>query len=318
MSSEQRLLSVVIPVLNEAESIDQLHKEIVSICKQENYNYEIIIVDDGSDDNTGKIVKQLNPVTYVRMRRNFGQTAAMDCGVKTAGGELIVTLDGDGQNDPTDIPKLIRYLEENDLDVVSGWRKNRKDSLMKKTSSRAASYLRSLMIKDGLQDSGCTLKVYKSECFKGISLFGEMHRFIPAVLKIKGFRIGEIEVNHRPRTAGKTKYNWKRGIKGIIDMISVWFWHKYAVRPLHLLGGLGALSFMLGIIVAAIGITFYFFGITLYRFFLPIFSAFLLLTGIQMFLFGLMADMLSKSYFETSSNTSYSVSEVVENRFNMD
>jgi len=169
MNLDQKSLSIVIPVFNEAETVGELHKEIVSVCNQEGYNYEIIIVDDGSDDGTGKIVKHLNPVTYVRLRRNFGQTAAMDCGIKTASGELIITLDGDGQNDPADIPKLIRHLEENDLDVVSGWRKNRKDNLMKKLSSRVANNMRSLLIKDGLNDSGCTLKVYKSECFKGRS-----------------------------------------------------------------------------------------------------------------------------------------------------
>jgi glycosyltransferase involved in cell wall biosynthesis len=314
MTSAQGLLSIVIPVFNEADSIARLHQEVVSLCNREGYDYEIIIVNDGSTDDTDKVIKELVPVIYVRLRRNFGQTAALDCGIKTARGKIIITLDGDGQNDPADIPSLIRHLEENDLDLVSGWRKNRKDGYMKRISSRAANYLRSLLINDGLQDSGCTLKVYKAECFKGISLFGEMHRFIPAVLKIKGFRIGEIEVNHRPRTAGQTKYNWKRGLRGIIDMISVWFWHKYAVRPLHLLGGLGMLSFMLGVIVAVIGIIFYISGIVLFRFFLPILATFLLVSGLQMFLFGLMADMLSKSYFETSTNTSYSVSEIMNNK----
>jgi glycosyltransferase involved in cell wall biosynthesis len=314
MTSAQGLLSIVIPVFNEADSIARLHQEVVSVCNREGYDYEIIIVNDGSTDDTDKVIKELVPVIYVRLRRNFGQTAALDCGIKTARGKIIITLDGDGQNDPADIPSLIRHLEENDLDLVSGWRKNRKDGYMKRISSRAANYLRSLLINDGLQDSGCTLKVYKAECFKGISLFGEMHRFIPAVLKIKGFRIGEIEVNHRPRTAGQTKYNWKRGLRGIIDMISVWFWHKYAVRPLHLLGGLGMLSFMLGVIVAVIGIIFYISGIVLFRFFLPILATFLLVSGLQMFLFGLMADMLSKSYFETSTNTSYSVSEIMNNK----
>lgn len=314
MTSEQRVLSIVIPAYNEAGSIGHLHDEIVSVCEREGYFYEIIIVDDGSTDHTEEIVKQLVPVFYIKMRRNFGQTAAMDCGIKKARGELIVTLDGDGQNDPADIPRLIKHLNENDLDVVSGWRKKRRDNFMKKLSSRLANSLRGVIVNDGLQDSGCTLKVYKKECFEGISLFGEMHRFIPAVLKIKGFRIGEIGVNHRSRTTGETKYNWKRGIKGIIDMISIWFWHKFAVRPLHLLGGLGALSFLLGCIVATIGIVFYIYEITLFRFFLPILSAFLLLSGIQMFLFGLMADMLSKNYFETSKNASYSVREIVENK----
>jgi glycosyltransferase involved in cell wall biosynthesis len=314
MSEKQYMVSIVIPVYNEAESIAPLHAEIVAVCQKEQYNYEIIIVDDGSTDNTGEIVKNLTPVKYVKLRRNFGQTAALDCGIKQAGGGLIVTMDGDGQNDPADIPKMIAQLKANDLDVVSGLRKNRQDSFMKKLSSRVANFFRRLIIHDGLNDSGCTLKVYRAACFSGISLYGEMHRFIPAILKVKGFCIGEIVVNHRPRMAGKTKYGWKRGLKGIIDMISVWFWHKYAVRPLHLLGGLGILSFTIGIIVAAIGIGFYLTGITLYRFFLPVLSSFLLISGIQLFLFGLMADMISKNYFETSPDVSYSIRETFENK----
>ncbi len=312
MTAHTPFISVVIPVLNEAECIAQLHEEIVSVCEKEGYTYEIIIVDDGSTDGTGDIVKKLAPVVYIRLRRNFGQTAALDCGIKKARGKLIVTMDGDQQNDPADIPMLIRHLEENDLDVVSGWRKHRKDPLMKRLSSRAANFVRGLMIKDGLNDSGCTLKVYRAECFNGISLYGEMHRFIPAVLKIKGYRIGECVVNHRPRLTGYTKYGWKRGLKGLIDMVSVWFWHKYAVRPLHLLGGLGVAFVLAGMAVAAVGIAFYLAEITLFRFFLPILSAFLLISGIQFFLFGLIADMMSKNYFETTPDQPYSVREVVE------
>ena len=304
-------LSIVIPVYNEVECIADLHREIVAMCEQEDYNYEIIIVDDGSNDGTDQVIKELKPVKYIALRRNYGQTAAMDCGIKKAEGNLIITLDGDGQNDPTDIPKLIKYLEKNNLDVVSGWRKKRKDSFMKKLSSRVANVVRGRIINDGLNDSGCSLKVYRAECFNGISLFGEMHRFIPAVLKIKGYSIGELEVNHRPRRAGKTKYGWKRGVKGIIDMISVWFWHKYAVRPLHLLGGLGVLSFFLGTLVAAVGIGFYFAGITLFRFFLPTLASFLLISGIQLFIFGLIADMLSRNYFETTPDMPYNVREIV-------
>jgi len=303
-------VSVVIPAFNEAECIAQLHAEVVAVCEREGYDYEIIIVDDGSTDGTAAIVQQLSPVIFIRLRRNFGQTAAIDCGIKRARGRLIVTMDGDRQNDPADIPMLIRYLEENDLDVVSGWRKDRKDPFMKRLSSRAANLVRTLMIKDGLHDSGCSLKVYRAECFNGISLYGEMHRFIPAVLKIKGFRIGECVVNHRPRLTGHTKYGWKRGVKGLIDMVSVWFWHKFAVRPLHLLGGLGVAFFVAGSLCALIGIAFYLAGIELFKYFLPILSSFLLISGIQFFLFGLIADMLSKNYFETTQDQPYSILEV--------
>ena len=313
MSEKQPYLSVVIPVYNEAESISKLHREIVSVCNEQGYSYEIIIVDDGSSDQTGRVVKEFIPVTYIRLRRNFGQTAALDCGIKQAKGELIVTMDGDGQNDPADIPKLANYLQEKDLDVVSGWRKDRKDNFIKKLSSRMANFMRGIIIKDGLNDSGCSLKVYRRDCFKGINLYGEMHRFIPAVLKIKGYRIGEMVVSHRFRTAGKTKYGWKRGLKGIIDMISVWFWHKFAVRPLHLLGGLGIVSLLLGTLVGVVGIGFYLTGIQLFRFFLPVLTSFLMITGVQLFIFGLIADMLSKHYFATSPDTPYSVREIYEN-----
>jgi len=312
MTSE-KFVSIVIPVLNEADSIRQLHEEIVKVCIEENYNYEIIIVDDGSIDGTDQVLINLSPLTYIRLRRNFGQTAALDCGIKQAHGELIVTMDGDGQNDPADIPRMIHYLTKYNLDIVSGWRKHRKDSLLKKISSRLANILRGFILHDGLNDSGCSLKVYRSECFEGINLYGEIHRFIPALLKVKGFKIGEIVVNHRPRSAGRTKYTWTRGIKGLIDMISVWFWHKYAVRPLHLLGGIGLLCILAGLIVSAIGIGFYFANISLFRFFLPVLSSLLLMTGTQIFLIGLIADILSKDYFASSPDVPYNVKEIIEN-----
>ena len=152
MSEKQPYLSVVIPVYNEAESISKLHREVITLCREEGYNYEIIIVDDGSSDETGQVVKELSPVIYIRLRRNFGQTSAMDCGIKQARGELIVTMDGDGQNDPADIPKMIKYLQERDLDVFSDWRRDRKDSFMKKLFSGLANYMRGIIIKDGLNE----------------------------------------------------------------------------------------------------------------------------------------------------------------------
>ena len=306
------LISIVIPVHNEVKSIALLHAEVLEVCKKNGYSSEIIIVDDGSTDGTDQVLKQLSPLTYIRLRRNFGQTAALDCGIKQAKGDLIITMDGDGQNDPADIPRLINHLEEHDLDIVSGWRKSRKDPFMKKFSSRLANILRLAILHDGLNDSGCTLKVYRADCFTGISLYGEIHRFIPALLKVKGFKIGEIVVNHRPRMDGKTKYNWKRGLKGLIDMINVWFWHKYAVRPLHLLGGIGIVAFLAGLIVAAIGIIFYISNITLFRFFLPVLSSFLLISGIQTFLLGLIADILAKNYFATSPDVPYNIKEIIK------
>ena len=309
MDSSRDMISIVIPVYNEVDNIADLHREVLDVCEQNNYEYEIIIVDDGSTDGTRQVAENLKPATYIRLRRNFGQTSAMDCGIKQSSGKYIVTLDGDGQNDPADIPRLIKHLEDNDLDLVSGWRKNRKDPILKRISSWLAGLARRLIINDSLHDSGCTLKVYKTECFEGISLFGEMHRFIPGVLRIKGFNVGELEVNHRPRQSGKTKYSWQRGIKGFLDMIGVWFWHKYAVRPLHLLGGIGASLFLLGSLTSAVGIYFYIMDIELFRFFLPVLSSFLLTSGMQIFLFGLIADMLAKNYFQSTPDTPYSIAE---------
>jgi len=305
-------LSLVIPVYNEEENITKLHHEIVETCRGK-YNFEIIIVDDGSSDRTAEIAKGLSPVKFIQFRKNFGQTAAFDAGIKAAKYDLIVTMDGDGQNDPGDIPKMLEYLERNDLDIVSGWRKNRKDKLMKRFVSRVANRLRKVMVHDGIHDSGCSLKVYKKECFDNITLYGEMHRFIPAMLKIKGFSVGEVVVNHRNRQGGITKYNWRRTFKGFIDMLSVWFWNKYAVRPLHLLGVLGLLFLIAGFVSTLATLYIYFIRIDLSNTVWPLLTVFLIITGILLLVLGLISDMLSKSYYETTKDSSYSVKEVVEN-----
>ena len=308
-------ISVVVPVFNEEGNVRELHKEILEVCKKENYKFEIIFVDDGSKDKTPEICKELKPLKYIRMRKNFGQTAAMDAGIKLAQYDYIVTMDGDRQNDPADIPKLVNYLEENDLDIVSGWRKNRKDTVMKKFTSRVANFLRGIIVKDNIHDSGCSLKIYKKECFDHINLYGEMHRFIPALLKIKGFEVGEVVVNHRPRTAGMTKYNWKRTIKGFVDMISLWFWSKYAVRPLHIVGAGGMISIFLGIVCAIWSIVLFVLGYKMSNNIMPpLLTVFFIIVGLLMFIFGLMSDMMSKTYYGSGIDKSYSVKETIENK----
>lgn len=308
-------ISVVVPVFNEEGNVRELHKEILEVCKKENYKFEIIFVDDGSKDKTPEICKELKPLKYIRMRKNFGQTAAMDAGIKLAQYDYIVTMDGDRQNDPADIPKLVNYLEENDLDIVSGWRKNRKDTVMKKFTSRVANFLRGIIVKDNIHDSGCSLKIYKKECFDHINLYGEMHRFIPALLKIKGFEVGEVVVNHRPRTAGMTKYNWKRTIKGFVDMISLWFWSKYAVRPLHIMGAGGMISIFLGIVCAIWSIVLFVLGYKMSNNIMPpLLTVFFIIVGLLMFIFGLMSDIMSKTYYGSGIDKSYSVKETIENK----
>ena len=308
-------ISVVVPVFNEEGNVRELHKEILEVCKKENYKFEIIFVDDGSKDKTPEICKELKPLKYIRMRKNFGQTAAMDAGIKLAQYDYIVTMDGDRQNDPADIPKLVNYLEENDLDIVSGWRKNRKDTIMKKFTSRVANFLRVNIVKENIHDRGCSLKIYKKECFDHINLYGEMHRFIPALLKIKGFEVGEVVVNHRPRTAGMTKYNWKRTIKGFVDMISLWFWSKYAVRPLHIMGAGGMISIFLGIVCAIWSIVLFVLGYKMSNNIMPpLLTVFFIIVGLLMFIFGLMSDMMSKTYYGSGIDKSYSVKESIENK----
>lgn len=303
-------ISIVIPLYNEEGNVTELHREIVEVCEKNNYTYEIILVDDGSQDATVEIAQTLQPVKVVELRKNFGQTAAMDAGIKEAQYAYIITMDGDRQNDPNDIPKLIAHLKNEDLDVVSGWRKNRKDSFMKHFVSRGANFLRKLLIHDGIHDSGCSLKIYKKECFKGLSLYGEMHRFIPALLKIKGFKVGEVVVNHRARTAGVTKYNWHRTIKGFVDMIAVWFWNKYAMRPLHLLGGIGLILIMLSVICMGITLFVFFQGQDISDTSWPILTIMLFLSGLNMFVGGILADILVKGYYENKENSYYSVKEI--------
>lgn len=307
-------VSIVVPVYNEEGNVAELHREIVEVCEKSNYVYEVIFIDDGSRDRTVEICKTLKPLKLIQMRKNFGQTAAMDAGIKAAKYDYIVTMDGDRQNDPADIPNMIQYLEENDLDVVSGWRKNRKDTFMKRFASRGANLLRYIIVHDGIHDSGCSLKVYKKECFKDLNLYGEQHRFIPALLKIKGFSVGEVVVNHRERTAGVTKYNWKRTLKGFVDMISVWFWNKYASRPLHLLGGVGMGFMGLGFVCGIWSVVLFANGAKMSNnIYPPLLTIFFVIIGLLLFVFGLMSEIMMKTYYGTHVDAPYSIKEETDN-----
>jgi glycosyltransferase involved in cell wall biosynthesis len=313
MEENKTYISVVVPTFNEEENVEELYKQILPIVQSYNRLFEIIFVDDGSSDNTLEELKKLEHVTIVEFRKNFGQTAALDAGIKIAQGELIVAMDADLQNDPADIPQMIKRLNEG-FDVVSGWRKNRKDCFSKKFTSRVANFLRKRLINDGIHDSGCTLKVYKRKCFDKVDLYGEMHRFMPAILKLKGYKIGEIVVNHRSRVAGITKYNWKRTIKGLLDMMSIWFWKKYASRPLHLFGTIAffllAVGFVSGVWAVYLKL---FLGNDLSDTMLTMLSMFCILIGVQFFVFGLLADVLSKNYFAATKDTPYDIKEIIRN-----
>ena len=304
MKNEQVAISFVIPVMNESENVAQLHAEIVSAAKKSiavlndsvkdvSKQVEIIFVDDGSTDTTVAELKKLSPITIIELRRNFGQTAALDAGIKAASGEYLVTLDGDGQNDPASVPDMFKKLLDEDVDVVCGWRAKRKDSSSKRFISAGARWLRSFLVSDGVHDSGCTLRVYRGDCFNGLTLRGEMHRFIPALLKWRGFKVREMPVNHRARLHGVSKYSMSRTVKGFLDMLALWFFRKYASRPLHFLGGLGLLAFLSGMFLFSFLFVMRLFGmISLSDSIWPLVAVFGMLFGIQMFVSGLLMDLV--------------------------
>ncbi len=305
-------ISVVIPAYNEQDNVEKLHQEIRDVERKNNFDFEIIFINDGSTDKTLVKLKGLKDLTIINFRKNFGQTAALDAGIKKAKGDIIITMDADLQNDPRDIPRLISKLGKG-YDLVSGWRYNRQDDLLKNLTSQGANWLRSLLVKDNIHDSGCTLKVFRKECFENLDLFGEMHRFIPGLLKIQGFKVGEIKVRHRPRKAGKTKYDSKRILKGFLDMLAIWFWRKYSNRPLHLFGSLGLLTILISATAGGLAIYLKIVRhIDLSDTALTLISVFGLLMGLQLFISGLLADILIKNYYSQQKNGSYySIKELI-------
>ncbi|MBU1167702.1 glycosyltransferase family 2 protein [Patescibacteria group bacterium] len=304
--------SVIVPAYNEEGNVQGLFESIKKTMDNLGDAYEVIFVNDGSSDQTLEVLKKFSPIKIINFRKNFGQTAALDAGFKAARGEYFITLDGDGQNPPEEIPKLIHKMKEGDFDVVSGWRRKRKDPFFKRFASKGAYILRNMIVKDHVKDSGCSLKIYKRECFDGVDLFGEMHRFIPAVLHWRGFTIGEVEVSHQPRVHGVTKYNWKRTFKGFVDMISVWFWRKYSNRPLHLFGGAGMMMTtlgLLGFVVLAVLRIFFDYGLSDKIW--PLVFILMVIMGVQLFISGLMADIAVKNYY-SGKRRPYIIKEVIE------
>ena len=303
--------SVIVPLFNEEKNVVKLHKDIVSVMKSLKKNYEIIFVDDGSTDKTFENLKNIHPLKIIKFRRNFGQSAALDAGIKHASGQVFVTLDGDGQNDPNDIPNLLRNIS-NKYDVVCGWRHKRQDSFGKRIISNAANFLGKFFTNSGVHDSGCTLRVYRKECFEDFDLYGEMHRMIPALMKWRGFRITEVKVNHKPRKFGKTKYNFSRTLKGLLDMFEVWFWRKYENRPLHLFGGSGFVLSLLGIIFGIyLIVKRIFFGYALSNKIWPLVAMTIFITGVQLFIFGLLADLTIKNR-SNKDRSFYRIKEILE------
>jgi glycosyltransferase involved in cell wall biosynthesis len=309
-------LSVVIPIYNEKENIPKLYEELKEVLDKLNKSYEIIFVDDGSTDGSYEILKELaqkDPhVKVIRFRRNYGQTAAMYAGFQYAEGDVIVTMDGDLQNDPKDIPKLLEKIEEG-YDIVSGWRKNRKDNFLTRTlPSKIANWLISKVTGVELHDYGCTLKAYRKEVAKNYRLYGDMHRFLPAVAKSFGAKVTEIVVNHRPRLYGKSKYGIGRTIRVILDILLVKFLNDYLNKPMYVFGGLGLLLGGLGFLVMLyLSVEKLFFGASIGGRPLLLLGVLLFLSGLQLLSTGIIAEVVIRTYYESKHDVPYRVAEVL-------
>ncbi len=310
-------LSVVVPIYNEAENLRPLCQRIHEALASTGWMYEVVIVDDGSTDGSAQILTLLHAedprLKVLRFRRNFGQTAALAAGFAYAHGQVIVSLDGDLQNDPLDIPRLVAKLSEG-YDLVNGWRSNRRDPFLhRRLPSRIANWLISLTTRVKLHDYGCTLKAFRSEVAKELKLYGEMHRFIPALAGDLGARIVEIPVTHHPRQRGRSKYGLTRTLWVILDLLTVKFLSSYATRPSHLFGLCGLVATMLGGAISLIlGIQKVFFGVKLADRPLLLFSVLLVVIGVQFVTFGLISEMLARTYHESQEKPIYWIKEVLE------
>jgi len=309
-------VSVVVPLLNEQDNINPLYEQITQALT-ENYNYEIIFVDDGSSDNSFTILSDLqkadSKVRVIRFRKNFGQTAALAAGFAHARGKIIVAIDADLQNDPADIPKMIQKLDEG-FDVVSGWRKKRHDNAITRLiPSKIANWLIAAITRVKLHDFGCTLKVYRREVLAETKLYGEMHRFIPALASWNGASICEMVVNHRPRTAGTAKYGLSRTLKVVLDLITVKFLGSFSTKPIYIFGGLGLLS-GLASVVSGLAVLYQKLAndFPMNRNPLLFLTALLITTTIQFILMGLLAELLVRTYHESQNRPTYVIKEILE------
>ncbi len=308
----QTKLSVIVPIYNEEESLPLLHEQLLPVLERLGLEFEVIAINDGSHDASGRILEEIaardNRFKVVEFRRNAGQTAAMMAGIDYATGDIVIPIDADLQNDPDDIPRLLEKLDEG-YDVVSGWRKNRQDDAIRRNFvSRVANQLISHISGVTLHDYGCTLKAYRKEVLRGMRLYGEMHRFVPIYASWMGARVIELPVNHRARQFGQSKYGLNRVLKVILDLMVIKFFSSYLVKPIYVFGGV-ALAFFAGAFFAFTWMLVLkiFYGVSMILTPLPILSAMLFMLSIVTFLMGLIAEILVRTYFESQGRLPYSV-----------
>jgi glycosyltransferase involved in cell wall biosynthesis len=316
-------LAVIVPLYDEQANVPVLYERLREAAEALGRTYEIILVNDGSADRTGALIEALasedDRVVAISFPRNFGQTAALLAGIDHARGRVLVPMDGDLQNDPADIRRLLEKLDEG-YDVVSGWRKDRRDPWTKVLPSRIANAVISRASGVRLHDYGCSLKAYRREVLEGVDLYGEMHRFVPIYATWRGARVTEIPVTHYPRTQGRTKYGLERVVKVLLDLIVVKFLTSYLTKPIYVFGGFGMLNIALAFAAFAAAIVFKLvpqdnpWGAGWHKDFvetpLPIASVGLLLLGIQMILIGLLAEMLMRTYYESQGKRAYVISSI--------
>jgi glycosyltransferase involved in cell wall biosynthesis len=249
-------ISVIIPLLNESESLTELHEWITRVMRANNFSYEIIFVDDGSNDGSWDVIEMISRddpnVVGVKFRRNYGKSAALNKGFETASGNVVITMDADLQDSPDEIPDLYKMIRDEKFDVVSGWKKKRHDPITKRLPSRLYNWTTRRLSGIKLHDFNCGLKAYRNDVVKTLEVYGEMHRYIPVIAKWNGFRkIGEKVVQHRPRKYGMTKFGLDRFIKGYLDLLSITFVARFGKRPMHLFGAIGTIVFIIGFLAAA-------------------------------------------------------------------
>lgn len=308
-------LSLVIPVYNEEENIPYLYPSVKQALDKPGLSYEVIVVDDGSSDGTlaqlEKVHREDPRWVVISLRRNFGQTAALSAGFDHARGEIIITLDGDLQNDPEDIPKLLELIK--DYDVVSGWRAKRQDPfLSRRLPSMIANWMISTVTGVKLHDYGCTLKAYRREVVKNLRLYGEMHRFIPAIASWMGVSVAEVKTSHRPRRFGRSKYGVSRTLRVILDLITVKFLLSFSTKPIQAFGLLGLISGGLGVLISLyLTILKLFYGQSIGGRPLLLMGVLLILLGVQLVVMGLLGEMLVRVYHEAQSKPIYMVKKVL-------
>jgi len=317
------MISIVIPILNERENVRELVLGIDQVMKKSRETFEILLVDDGSTDGTleelEKLQDEIAVMKVIQLRRNFGQTAAMAAGFDHARGMIIVPMDGDLQNDPADIPRLVAKIREG-YDVVSGWRRDRQDKLLtRKVPSWIANRLIGFLTGVRLHDYGCSLKAYHREIIDQIHLYGEMHRFIPAIATWSGAKVTELEVNHRPRLRGRSKYGLNRIFKVLLDLMTVKFLGDFSTKPLHVFGGIGFICMFLAILSG---------GVVLYQKYISpihlamnrnpllILTTLLIIMNVQFLLMGLLAEMLARTYHESQKKPVYVIRRILPERKN--